>query len=107
MGYHIDTWGEFKIEPAMTPGHVKLFNYFSKQLANYTGYWKADNNEIKWESEINKSYPSPTILNKLISTYLNHWGYTIRGKVFYQGENQNDYGEIIIKNKKAYGVHKI
>ena len=107
MGYHIDTWGEFTIEPPMTSGHIKLFNYFSKQLGEYDGYWEVSSNEIKWESENNKTYPKIEPLNKLISTYLNHWGYTIHGKVFYHGESDHDYGEVIVKNKKAYGVHKI
>lgn len=109
MGYHVDTWGEFRVEPEMSPGHIKLFNYYSRKKESWSARWVVNEKGtlLEWEDDFNKIQPDPEILEYLIQKYLKLWGYLLFGEVQYQGEAERDKGTIKIQSNRIVFMRKI
>lgn len=56
-----------------------------------------DGTAIVWD-EGEKFYDYVEWLNYLIRHFLSPWGYTLNGRVTFQGEDDTDYGEIVVKD---------
>lgn len=67
-----------------------------------------DNNELVWD-EGEKFYNYIEWLEYLIEHFFSPLGYVLEGTVFYDGEDSDDFGKIIVKDnvvKVAYG-HRV
>lgn len=59
-----------------------------------------EGNSIEWDGS-EKFYHYVEWLEYLINQYLIPWGYTLNGKVEWQGEDKDDIGVIEVKNNKV------
>jgi hypothetical protein len=59
-----------------------------------------EGNSIKWDGN-EKFYKYVEWLEYLINQYLIPWGYTLNGKVEWQGEDKDDIGIIEVKNNEV------
>ncbi|MGN6107778.1 MAG: hypothetical protein ACTHU0_21910 [Kofleriaceae bacterium] len=60
----------------------------------------ADGSALLWDQN-EKFYEYIPWLEYLITTYLKPWGYTLNGKVTWQGEHMDDRGQITVKNNRV------
>jgi hypothetical protein len=73
--------------------------------SNQPGLWcqwipNEDGTQIRWD-EGEKFYSYVKWLEYMIKHLLNPWGYTLNGKVRWQGEDMYDLGTITVKNNKV------
>lgn len=87
-----------------------IINY--NDAGNQPGLWCRwiinDNNELVWD-EGEKFYNYVEWLEYLIKHFFSPLGYVLEGTVFYDGEDSDDFGKIIVKDnvvKVAYG-HRV
>jgi hypothetical protein len=63
--------------------------------------WIVDENgEIVWDRN-EKFYYYTEWLRYLITHFFSVWGYSLNGEIFWQGEESDDFGKIIVRNNKV------
>lgn len=66
----------------------------------WCGWTVDDKGHIAWDGA-EKFYEYVAWLEFLISTYLKPWGYTLNGTIDYQGEDDEDFGRIIVVDNEV------
>jgi hypothetical protein len=59
-----------------------------------------DNGHITWDG-VEKFYEYVAWLEFLVNTYLKPWGYVLNGTIDYQGEDDEDFGRIIVADNEV------
>ena len=66
----------------------------------WCGWTVDDNGHIAWDG-VEKFYEYVSWLEFLIRTYIKPWGYTLNGTIDYQGEDDEDFGRIIVADNEV------
>lgn len=59
--------------------------------------WTIENNNLVWDG-VEKFYYYTEWLEYLIKNFFQPWGYTLNGIMSYQGEEEDDFGNIVVEN---------
>jgi hypothetical protein len=75
---------------------------YNQRPENQPGLWcqwvpTKDNKGIEWD-QIEKFHTYEEWLRYLIDHFLKHWEYNLNGKVEFQGDDEEDEGEIIVND---------
>jgi hypothetical protein len=103
MGYYTDFDGQFEISPALTPEHITATNnYDLSRPMEHLGFcnWKTDGSRLF--SPANKAYYAQEWLRDMVEYFFKPNGYTLNGKVEWNGEDKNDSGVISVYDNIIY-----
>ena len=117
MGYTTDFSGRFEFDTPLTIAQSVELSSFADTRHNesdYPGCWcqwvpSQDGNAVVWDG-CEKFYNYISWLEYLISNYFEKWGKKLNGEVTWQGEDDKDFGKIIVtdnvvstkKGRKVY-----
>ena len=118
MGYTTTYTGSFKLDKPLTFEHAAVLKALHDdnekecfaevtRLKHPDSYLQwiptKDRKGIEWDGN-EKFYYDVEWLKWLISGVLIPWGYTLNGEVEFQGEDQTDYGVIVVEDNKVAKV---
>lgn len=69
----------------------------------WCGWTVDDDGNITWDGA-EKFYEYVAWLEFLVNTYLRPWGYVLNGTIDYQGEDDDDFGRIIVADNQVSNV---
>lgn len=83
---------------------VSILNH-SSPPEGQPGLWcqwriSEDRNRLEWDGE-EKFYNYVEWLQYLIDHFFSKWGYTLNGTVYWNGEDSNDIGQIVVIDNKV------
>jgi hypothetical protein len=107
MSYHTKFVGQFDLDRPLTLEQFNLLNDFSEadhrhdELSGLPNFWcdwvpAKDGKSIKWNGWDGSFYDYTEWIEFLIEKFLVPWGYTLNGKVAWQGEEVGDHGTILV-----------
>lgn len=108
MGYNTSFHGELYITPSLVESQIEKINWISEDETKKRGApgkwcdWKvtSDGSRLEW-GEGEKFYNYIEWLQYLITNYFIPWGCILNGQIYWDGEENNDLGQIVVGDNKV------